>query len=213
MWKAAEGMLLYVTLIFLNKDVLLANSYLWGAGSFVSSSLPANHWKNEVQNMFNLSLALLQQNVVEYASPTSVEFRPGISSLRRVISPTEPEALHLCKKVKILTTNYTSFSFLGVLLTLLAGGVIICTDVILPNLVSRVRLKRGEKLYKRIEWIETDSLQLHRMACEGRGIRNWNGREDYVPRTAAVGQKFSLTSTSLEQRGRSSSEYELLEQN
>lgn len=39
-------------------------------------------------------------------------------------------------------------------------------------------------------------MQLHRMACEGRGIGPWNGKTD-VPRTQEVGSKFSLTALSL----------------
>lgn len=212
LWKAVEGMSLYVTLMILNKDPLLANNYLWGGGGFTSSPLPGNHWQSEVRNIFNASLALLQQRVVEYASPPVVEFRPGISSLKHVVRPTDSEALRLCDQVKILTTNYTSFSFLGVVLTLLAGGIIISTNMSLPTVVSWVQLKRGKGLHQRLEWIETNGLQLQRMACEGRGIGPWSGREDYAPSTVVVGQKFSLTKLSLEHRNRSSSEYELLDQ-
>ena len=56
----------------------------------------------------------------------------------------------------------------------------------------KLELSVSYSRFDALKWIETNALQLHRMACKGRGIGPWNFCEDGIPRTQEVGLKFSL---------------------
>lgn len=191
LWKAAWGTQLGFLFLLMGNEALIAEDYLWGTTMW-SSPLPDNQWQIEVQNLHNVSLALLQQRVVEYASPPNIEIRPGLNSLEHVIRPNNTADLDLCSRVKIRTTNYSSFSVLGLSIIMFVGTIIITTNIFLAMVISWIQKRTGFGLYNRLEWIESGALQLQRMASEGRGIGPWRGYEDSVPVPVTLEQKFSL---------------------
>ncbi|KAF2184882.1 hypothetical protein K469DRAFT_633197 [Zopfia rhizophila CBS 207.26] len=195
LWKAVWASQLSYTILLLREELLLAQDYQWDR-SFMSAPLPDNHWKNEIWNFHNVSLALLQRRVVEFASPPDVRVRPGVSSLQHIVRPELPELLKLCNAVKIRTTAYSNFSVLALVLTIVGGLLIIGLNLTLSTVVEWAQKRSRKYLYKRLEWIETSDLHLHRMACEGRGIGPWNGREG-IPRMMVAEQRFSLSGLSL----------------
>jgi hypothetical protein len=196
LWKAIWASQLNYGLWLLNQEVLLAKDFLWGAADYRSAPLSDTQWHDEVLNLYNVSLALLQRRIVEFASPPDYYIGPGVRSLSHIVPPTGAE-LKLCQQIKIRTTGYSSFRVFGLFAIIAVGLVIVCVNIFLSKVVQWVQ-KRWEKgEYKRFEWIETSGLQLQRMACEGRGIEGWIGREDDIPRTKNPGQKFSLTKLSL----------------
>jgi len=191
LWKAAWGTQLGFIFLLMGNEALIAEDYLWGTTMW-SSPLPENQWQIEVQNLHNVSLALLQQRVVEYASPPNIEIRPGLNSLEHVVRLNNTADLDLCSCVKIRTTNYYSFSVLGLSIIMFVGTIIITTNIFLAMVISWIQKRTGFGLYKRLEWIESGALQLQRMASEGRGIGPWGGYEDSVPVPVMPEQKFSL---------------------
>jgi hypothetical protein len=104
---------------------------------------------------------------------------------------------NLCYKIKARSKSHTSFSVLGLFLTIGLGLFLILSNLLAPTTVAYVQKRYGKGLHKRLEWIENSSFQLQRMAAEGRGIGPWKGRDDEIPRLAKSGQAFNLTSLSL----------------
>ena len=192
LWKAAWSTALRFEMTLLGSDVLLAKNALWGDTGW-SSRLPDRQWELEAFNMHNISLAFLQRSVVEYASPTDIEIRPGLRSLQQIVRPTDPEALRVCGIVKIRSVDHTSFSVLRLVLILVLGSGFIVLDFVLARAVGWAQTKTGWRLYKRAEWVDQSTLQLQRQALEGRGIGPWTGTDDDVPVLAGHGRTFSST--------------------
>lgn len=203
LWWAAWTTALQFEMTLLGSDVLLAKNALWGDTGW-SSRLPDRQWELEAFNMHNISLALIQRAVVEYASPTDIEIRPGLRSLQQIVRPTDPEALRVCGIVKIRSVDHTSFSVLGLVLILVLGSGFIVLDFFLARAVGWTQTKTGWRLYKRAEWVDQSTLQLQRQALEGRGIGPWTGTDDDVPVLAGYRQTFSSTTDGGEGRAWSS---------
>lgn len=53
------------------------------------------------------------------------------------------------------------------------------------------RNEKGEAA--RLDWIESDTLQLQRAAFQARGIGPWKSKDDGVPVTTVFGQRFRGT--------------------
>jgi len=188
-WKAAWGTQLPYTIRMLLDRVLLAQDYLL-APTVQSTPLAEDQWKREVWNFHNISLALLQQRITEFASPPAVQVSPGVSSLEFIEPPTSPELLRLCKAVKARSSDYSNFRLPWLVFTIAVGVAVILLDIFLPAIVSWAQRRLHKGTYKSLEWAETSTLQLHRKACEGRDIGPWNDKEG-VPSTAVIGMTFS----------------------
>jgi len=162
--------------------------------------LRPTQWHDEMINLHNTSLAILQNRIIDYASPPDVEVYPGVSSLSNIRTPSGNSA-SLCSQVKIQTTAYVSFSVLGPLAIFIVSAVIVVTNQALPSVVAW-RRRDGEKTK---EWVETGVMQLHRILCEGRGLGPWNGKEDGIPRITEMGRKFSFRDQGIKEACSSSS--------
>lgn len=181
LWKLLWATQLNYAMRLLNDDALLAKESLWGAGDIFSAPLASTQWQDEVMNLQNISMALLQRRIVEFASPPNYQTASEITSL--IERPTAEAERKLCEQIKISTNAYTSFSVLGVFTTILVGLVIICVDLFLPTLVGWLQIKWGKGEYRRVEWKETEIYELLRVAYEGRSTVSTTGRADKIPRT------------------------------
>jgi hypothetical protein len=148
-------------------------------------------------NMRNTSMANFQRRIVEYASPPNTQVAPGTSSLSNLVPPNSTAALDLCSQIKVRTTAHTNFSVLGLFLLIALTILVVIINLSITSAVNKTRERWNVHPYKSFEWTETSAMQLHRMACEGRGIGPWNGKSENMPRTQEVGLKFSLTALSL----------------
>lgn len=85
---------------------------------------------------------------------------------------------------KVRSTAATSFSVLGLFITLSIGVFIILLSYTIEPLVSLTRRKRQSKsTYRSLEWIMNETLQLQRMAHEELGAGTWTGTTDSCPVT------------------------------
>jgi len=148
-------------------------------------------------NMHNTSMANFQRRMVEYASPPNTQVAPNTFSLSNVVPPTSMAARDLCSQIKVRTTAYTNFSVLGLFLLIALTILVVTINLSITSAVNKARKRWNVHSYKSFEWMETSAMQLHRMACEGRGIGPWNGKSEDMPRTQEMGLKFSLTALSL----------------
>lgn len=189
LWKAVHDSRLQSVIFMLKSKALVAPDFLWGQ-NFISSRLDDDQWEIEVRNLQNVSFALTQRRVVEYASPPKIEIRPGVSSTEYIKRPETADDLKMCGHVKIRSTAFSSFSVLGLCIILVGGTIIILLNCWLSDLVHWVMKSTGKGQYQRLEWIEGETLQLQRMAFEGRGITDWKGKDACVPVTTNYAHKF-----------------------
>ncbi|OAG12918.1 uncharacterized protein CC84DRAFT_1227646 [Paraphaeosphaeria sporulosa] len=212
MWKMIWFTQLNFQLIFIGRENLIANDYLWDGGTQfgLSAALPPNHWQSEVTNFFNVSLAALQRAGPAFAQPPDFDIgnsntadqNENATILRYIVRPQDAEMLRLCDSIKMRSKAHTSFTVLGLFLLIGIGLLIMLVNTILPQLAAYWQRRAGLGAYKRLEWVESGAFQLQRMAAEGVGVGPWRGKEDDVPTLAGGrGELFNLTGMSLRARG------------
>lgn len=177
---------------FLRHDVLLAKQYVYGSAR-VSSSLESGQWRTEMENLHNISLAGLQAHGVLHAAPGNAALKPGVSLHDYIVPETNYEQLRLCNNQIFRSTEYSSFSLLGLLVVCIVSGLLIVFNFTIPPLVQWVQRKwRIPRLQEaRNAWIEDDVLQLQRAMLEGKGLGPWRGKDEAVPVMDGYGEVFS----------------------
>ncbi|KAJ9641577.1 hypothetical protein H2199_005547 [Coniosporium tulheliwenetii] len=174
-------------LSFLKNEILLANTLTYGPIG-ISTPVPDTQWQTEMENIYNITMAGLQQNVVDHASAPNIQIRPGVE-LHSFINPeTDPLDLHICASEKIRSSAYSSFNMFGLCFLVLTCALIIVVNLSLPNFVHWIQRRSHNGLVPRLAWIEDDVLQLQRIALEGRGIGPWEKKWEGVPVTAELGK-------------------------
>ncbi|GME42041.1 cytochrome p450 protein [Neofusicoccum parvum] len=89
-------------------------------------------------------------------------------------------------KQKIRSTAYVSFSFLGLILIFVLGGLIVVVSFILEPLANFIHRRcRKAESYALIEWSTNETLQLQRLAHEELGLGTWSRAMKSVPITEA----------------------------
>jgi hypothetical protein len=166
------------------------------SGGLGSAPVYPDQWQREVENMHNISLAVLQQKVADYAGQPYMETQPGVSDETFIRPPSSPEEVKLCAQIKVRSSVHTSFSVFGLAFILVVGGFIILTNIWLPAVVFGLRDKeRVRHEYKEHDWWDSGVLQIQRAAYESRGVGPWEG----VARFAPVTVPYSLTFPALRQ--------------
>jgi hypothetical protein len=181
MWKAAWSMAFQWAFEVLSDNILRARETVFTVKSITSSSLPSNQWEIEALNLHNLSLAVFQRRVWEFASPESFEIRPGLNSLKQIVRPTERNMLELCGVQKIRSGDHYSVSVLGMGIMLGVGSLLILLDWMLIQQIFWFRSLTSGRHTKKADWTNTGTLQLQRQALEARGVGPWNTKDYEVP--------------------------------
>ena len=143
-------------------------------------SLPNNQWQIEVTSWFNIALAKLQANVVQYASGPSVIGTNGVVSLPNH-NTLYWEAQCYMQKARS-STGYTSFSLFGVVITLVVGGLILFVSLFVDAFIGFIQ-RRINQHYKAQQWTLDEKLQLQRMVYEKAKIADWRNCDGKVPVT------------------------------
>lgn len=140
--------------------------------------LPDTQWMTEVNTWFAISMAKLQQKVIEYATG------PGSIPDGMVLSRPLPAQEKLCKNQIVRTFNGTiSFSVLGVAIILIVGSLLLSISLTLPLLVGALRHVFKWKKHKGLQWTIDSKLQMQRLAYEEAGQGYWTGGASPVPVT------------------------------
>ncbi|KAF2684202.1 hypothetical protein K458DRAFT_303363 [Lentithecium fluviatile CBS 122367] len=181
MWKAAWSMALQWACEILADNVLLAQDWVFTGQSTTSSTLLSNQWEFEAYNLHNLSLAVFQRRIHEFASPEHFEIRPGNNSLEQIDRPTDPNLLNLCAVQKTRSSDHYSLSVLGMTIILGVGSLLILLDWVFIKQILWFRSFTHHRLAKQADWTASGTLQLHRMAMEARGVLGWNTRHYEAP--------------------------------
>ena len=148
-----------------------------GGTDFFSPGLPDNQWQIEATELFSVSMAKLQQQIVSYATGPSF-FHEGLFF-------TQGDK-DLCQRQKIRgVSGYLSFSVLGVSIILVLGCLSILTALVLDSTVGFLRRNLDWNDHKRLQWAVDEKLQIQRLAFEEAGQGTWTGGTDAVPMTEA----------------------------
>ena len=133
----------------------------------------------EVSTWFAVSMAKLQQKIVQYA--TGPAYVPAGTD---IVGPLNEQQKNMCQNQKIRSQSGTaSFSVLGMAIILILGSILIITSLALDSVMGFVRRKLHWKDYKSLQWTLDDKLQLQRMAYEEAGQGHWSSGESSVPVT------------------------------
>lgn len=142
-------------------------------------ALPNDQWMIEVSSWFAVSMARLQQSVIQYA--TGPPYLPDGAIL---IKPANEAERHMCKSQRVRSPGGTmSFSVLGVAIILVVGSILILISLFLDTIVGYFRRAFGLDEYKRLQWAMDNKFQLHRLAYEEAGQGSWSGGVEMVPTT------------------------------
>lgn len=148
--------------------------------------LPNNQWQIEVSHWMAISMARLQQGVVEWASgPTNLP--PGI----RIQLPSDISTAHCFNQKVRHSGDHMSFSIVGMVIILVVGGAFILLSLTVPTIGGFLQLLSGKGTHRRHQWIMDEKLQLLRLAYEGAGQGAWSGARNMVPLTEP-GQLFGM---------------------
>jgi len=143
---------------------------------FIQIGLPDNQWMIEATEMFSVSLAKLQQQILQYAIGPAY-FHEGLPFMKG--------DKNMCGRQKIRgVSGVLSFSVLGVSIILILGGLLILTALVLDTIVGFIRRKLDRGDHKRLQWAVDETLQLQRLAFEGAGQGRWSGGTNAVPTTS-----------------------------
>jgi hypothetical protein len=177
-----ENFTLDLLILALGANALSASSQIFGQG--LSAALPNNQWQDEVTSWFAVSLAVLQQIFVEYATSPSPDhlINATPANLTTMGDLGSPVTRAICSNQKIRSNgDYQNFSVLGLCCILAIGGITILVSLLLDYLLGAVhrRMKLGRE--GRTRWMADSNLQVQRMMYEGRGYNKWQGHMDTVP--------------------------------
>jgi hypothetical protein len=142
------------------------------------AQLPNNQWQIELSSWFAVSLATLQQYLVEKASgPTDVLELGG-----NIIKPNDKYKEAICKRQMIRNVaGYQNFSTLGVAIILIFGSSLVALGLVIDTVFGWMQRRILKQHYRRLSWISDGYLQLQRLAYEGAGYDKWDGCTDEVP--------------------------------
>ncbi|KAL9624424.1 MAG: hypothetical protein Q9160_001387 [Pyrenula sp. 1 TL-2023] len=160
----------------LGSNALLAREAL---SSGMHGTLPPDQWQQEVLHWHDISMARMQRAVIEMATG------PFDASMDKFVEKLpDAAAKQFCQNQKIRSTSHTSFSVLGLSLTLCLGGLIVLLSYAAEPALHLAQRWRRVAIYHRLEWISNETLQLHRMAHEGIGSGGkWSNATASVPIT------------------------------
>ncbi|KAH5522543.1 hypothetical protein HBI23_104690 [Parastagonospora nodorum] len=214
-WEAAWGMSMQWTIRLINERVLLAQNWAFTVIASGSSALPPNQWQQESSNLHNLSLAVFQHRINQYASPENFELSPGVRADANLDSPTDPNLLQLCKSQRVLSPRHYSVSVLGMAIILSVGTLLIILDQSVESIWFRYFNPRCG-LAKMAEWTQTGTMQLHRQTVEARGIGPWDRKNHDFPVIGSKGMTFIGLGAREEMIGQTKddnkTQYELMEE-
>jgi hypothetical protein len=138
---------------------------------FQVAKVPNNQWQIEMSGWFVISLASLQQALVEKATgPSDIVSQGGYVTSP---GPSDYAGQALCKRQMIRNVSgYQNFSTLGVAIILIIGTSLVILGWTIETVVGLIQ-KRFHKDHARLARISDSYLQLQRMAYEGGGYTGW----------------------------------------
>ncbi|KAN0108031.1 hypothetical protein V8E51_007773 [Hyaloscypha variabilis] len=147
--------------------------------------LPNNQWQIELSSWFAVSLAALQQSLVQKASgPTDILAAGGY-----ILKPAIKYEEAICKRQMIRNVaGYQNFSTLGIAIILIFGSGLVILGLAIDTIAGLMQRHFLKRDFQRLSWVSDGYLQLQRLVYEGAGYDEWGGCDDEVPVAKEVEQ-------------------------
>jgi hypothetical protein len=165
----ASGYIVPLTVSFLGPSNMLAQTFSSTSG--VSAPLPDDQWIQEFSHWFGTALVCLQFQSLQYVIGQSQD------KFNQYLVSVSNEDQWMCDNQVIVRNDYTSFSILGMSITLSVGGFIIILSFILPALVRRIQMSTLSGRFRNEEWRADHFYQLQQTAYEHIGGGTSEGRD------------------------------------
>ncbi|KAK0720238.1 hypothetical protein B0H67DRAFT_180194 [Lasiosphaeris hirsuta] len=141
--------------------------------------LPDNQWMIDIKYWLEINLASMQAAAVLAAQgPKNAVEEPLYS-----VKPNLTVEFDMCHNQKILSKDHSSFSVLGLGVTIAVGLLIVISSYSLDPIMSHLQRKYRMAEYRRLEWSTNGILQQQRLAFEGVGQGMWSRTDSHVPMT------------------------------
>lgn len=149
---------------------------------FISSGLPADQWKIELQGWFDTALAAMQAGIIEFVVKDIEQYLPYAAL---IFTPDRENMLKMCDNQIILNIgSYQSFSLMGIEIIAAVGAFIVILSLVLEGVVGFCQRRWGSQGFKELLWTRGSMLQTYRIAAEAAGIKGWEKLESFVPITS-----------------------------
>jgi hypothetical protein len=160
---------------------LLASQSVFGTTQVLP--LPDNQWQLEVGNLFSVSLAKLQQGIIDYATGPS---EPQLLKYQQ--KPTDPNDQAQCKNQKVKNQSTSkNFDLEALIIVIAVGAVLIALgyacdtfDRICTCGFGKRSKDRFKQKYRVRQWTIDGVLQLQRLAYTAAGVGSWEGKKNSV---------------------------------
>ena len=140
-------------------------------------ALPDDQWRLEMGNLFSVSLAKLQQSVIDYALGPLV---PDLFQYQ--VFPNHPVAAALCNNQKVRNqVGNTNFEFAPLLVVLFVGLLLIALGNTMECLVQFARKRMRKSSFSKVQWTLDGLLQLQRLAYGEAGVVEWEQESSSHP--------------------------------
>jgi len=139
--------------------------------------LPIDQWRIEAGNWFSISLAKLQQSIVDYATgPGSPDLLPYVAG------PASPELAKQCRSQRVVRqAAKQNFNLVAIILVLAIGGLSIGPGLTVDSCVGSCQRRWEMGVERQQQWLHDGTLQLQRFAYEGRGFDGWMDIDENIP--------------------------------
>jgi hypothetical protein len=151
----------------------------------------------EVENLFTVSLAKLQQGVINFATgPTEPQL------LRYQVTPTDPLLRAQCdnQKVKTQSNGHQNFNLKALIILAVLGTVFVALGEMIEQLdklcTARCNTQRVDAQLRVRKWRYDGLLQLLRLAYTGANVGEWRDTHKSTPWTLVA--PFSFENVAME---------------
>lgn len=141
-----------------------------------TKALPVDQWRVEVSNWFAVSLAKLQEGIVEFAGgPTDPEL------VQYVKFPVDTDTASLCYNQLVqLPPGYTNFDFGALMAVTVLGFAIVVLGLSFESIAEWWHKRRVGRV---TGWLEDGQFHLLKRMYEKQGVGGWEQLDDDFPIT------------------------------
>jgi hypothetical protein len=126
-----------------------------GSGAFVSKPLPETQWQREITFWHSISMAQLQQTIVEWATG---QIAPQPQEFPYLVQPIEAQDIWFCNNVMVPSNVYSSFSLVSVIVIVVIGTMIIIASFTINSIAAAISKCLGRPK-PRVDWDQDDLLR------------------------------------------------------
>jgi hypothetical protein len=160
-------------------DIVASRSFSGGA---LQIGLPRNQWQIEMENLqANINSVLQSKLRLRVTGPREVPARKYIRH------PATDAERQVCGARRVRTgQGFSNVSFLGLLIVLCLGFLIILASLVLDTIAVRLgKDSKGTRGRHNKSWVHDHVLQIQRVAYEGQSWHQWHKINGEVPVTAS----------------------------